>query len=76
MRKSSPEKPVARSLWPVVLALIIMATSGCTRWDWRGKGYGDDSGRWAQEMRPPADEKQFSGLDARAQEIERNLGVR
>jgi len=46
------------------------------RWNWRGKGFGDNSTGWTGKMRPPADEKQFSGLDARAKEIERNLGVR
>ena len=41
------------------------------------KGFDDDeSSAWTRKLRPPADEKRFSGLDARSQEIERNLGVR
>jgi hypothetical protein len=62
---------------PIVAAIALMAATGCcSQWDMRGKGFGDNSGRWAQNMRPPADESQFSGLDSRAREIERNLGVR
>ena len=53
-----------------------LALSGCARWNWRGSGFGNNEGAWARKLRPPADEKQLSGLDARAQEIERNLGVR
>jgi hypothetical protein len=60
----------------IVVVLALAACPGCSRWNWRGEGFGDGTGRWAEKMRPPADEKQFSGLDARAQEIERNLGVR
>ncbi len=59
-----------------ILAVSLMAVGGCGRWNWRGKGFGNSEGTWAQNMRPPADEKRFSGVDARAQEIERNLGVR
>jgi len=63
----------------LLLLLAIAATTGCpgcSRWNWRGTGFGDNSTGWTGKMRPPADEKQFSGLDARAKEIERNLGVR
>ena len=60
----------------LALALAALLITGCAKWNWRGQGFGNSEGRWAQQMRPPADEKQFSGLDARAQEIEKNLGVR
>jgi hypothetical protein len=67
----------SKTVWLAVLvAGGLVVAPGCCRWDWRGKGFGDDEGAWAQKMRPPADEKHFSGVDARAQEIERNLGVR
>jgi hypothetical protein len=69
--------PCRRASWPLAAALILLSCVGCARWNWRGKGFDDDdSSGWARKMRPPADEKQFSGLDARSQEIERNLGVR
>lgn len=56
--------------------LCLASVYGCSGWNWRGQGFGNNEGRWAQNLRPPADERQFSGVDARAQEIERNLGVR
>ena len=64
--------------WLLVLVAVAVSASspGCSRWNWRGKGFDDNSSGWTDKMRPPADEKQFSGLDARAKEIERNLGVR
>ena len=68
----------AGTRWIVLLTIIVglLSGAGCARWNWRGKGYNDDSSGWTRGYRPPADEKQLSGLDARAQEIERNLGVR
>ncbi|HEX3725493.1 MAG TPA: hypothetical protein VHV08_04595 [Pirellulales bacterium] len=63
-------------IWSLALVVFLMAAGGCARWNWRGKGYNDQDTTWARKMRPPADEKQFSGLDARAQDIERDLGVR
>lgn len=59
-----------------LLAVISCLAPGCARSNWRGAGFGDNEGRFAQKMRPPADSSKFSGLDARAQEIERDLGVR
>jgi len=66
--------------WVYALGLIcaLGVTGGCQRWNWRGKGFDDESKGWTEKMRlrPSADSAQFSGLDARAVEIERNLGVR
>jgi hypothetical protein len=66
-----------------ILGLVVVAALAapgccrcCQRWNWRGDGFGDEGGSWAQKMRPPADQKNFSGLDARSREIERDLGVR
>jgi len=56
--------------------MAVVVCQGCSGWNWRGKGFGDNTVGWADKMRPPADARQFSGLDARSQEIERNLGVR
>jgi hypothetical protein len=72
---TAPRRSSCALLWPIVAALALSAPAGCARWNWRGEGFGDNSGRWAQKMRPPADEKQFSGLDSRAREVERDLGV-
>lgn len=59
-----------------VSALVLLSVmSGCTRWNWRGHGY-DEPTAWTSKIRLPADEKQFTGLDNRARDIERNLGVR
>ena len=67
---------LTRTACVVALAACLAIASGCTRGTLRGKGFEDNQGTWAQKMRPAADEKKFSGLDARAQDIERNLGVR
>jgi hypothetical protein len=72
-------RPTARraQCWLLAVATIVIAICpGCARWNWRGKGFDDNTTGWTDKLRPPADEKQFSGLDARAKEIERNLGVR
>jgi hypothetical protein len=65
--------PLARLLCAFVAAATI---AGCQPFNWRGHGYGDRQEPFPRKLRPPADERQFSGLDARAREIERNLGVR
>ncbi len=60
----------------VIVAITLLGTLGCGKLNLRGKGFDDNSGTWAQKLRPPADESQFSGMDERSREIERNLGVR
>lgn len=42
----------------------------------RGDGYNDGTADWTSRLRTPTSQGQISGLDGRAQEIERNLGVR
>jgi hypothetical protein len=74
--ENGPARTGRRISWAVIAAAIAFACLGCGRLNWRGTGYGDNSARWARKMRPPADEKSLSGLDARAQDIERDLGVR
>ncbi len=67
---------LGKPLW-AALVVALLWTGGCARWNWRGHGYDEDNdAKIAQRLRPPADPKQFSGLDARAQDIERDLGVR
>jgi hypothetical protein len=68
----------------IVLALLFSLNlagcrswnSGLAGWNWRGKGYDDDTNALTKNLRAPADERQMTGLDARARDIERNLGVR
>ena len=61
----------------LLLAAVAAATiAGCRSFDWRGKGYDDQTQSWTKDLRPPADESRLSGLDAKARDIERSLGVR
>jgi hypothetical protein len=66
-----------------VVALSLCAT-GCTQWTkrWndlrdtvRGKGYADDSADWTRNVRTPSESTPMAGVDERARQIERNLGV-
>ncbi len=70
-----------------ILTLLIPLSAACCGcqswhagtgiWNWRGKGYNDDDlNHLTQNLRPPGDERQFSGIDAKARDIERSLGVR
>jgi hypothetical protein len=68
--------PSRAARWFLAVTFLCALPAGCQRWNWRGEGFGDSSGRFAEKLRPPADEKQFSGLDTRAREVERDLGVR
>jgi hypothetical protein len=49
---------------------------GCTPINLRGNGYGDYTSNWGENLRKPTAAGESVGLDKRAQEIERNLGVR
>jgi hypothetical protein len=61
----------------LLCAVIFVATiAGCQPFNWRGQGYGERTKPWTENLRPPADEGQLSGIDAKARDIERNLGVR
>jgi hypothetical protein len=57
-------------------AVVTASIAGCKCWNPRGQGYGDQAESWTKHLRPPADERRLSGLDAKARDIERNLGVR
>ena len=61
----------------LLLAAVAAATiAGCRSVDWRGQGYDERTQAWTKDLRPPADEARLSGLDAKARDIERSLGVR
>jgi hypothetical protein len=56
-------------------AMLSLALPGCARWNWRGEGFHDSEQNDAAKSRPSTG-GQKSGLDARAREIENDLGVR
>ena len=61
----------------LLLAAVATATiAGCRSFNWRGQGYDERAQAWTKDLRPPADEARLSGLDAKARDIERSLGVR
>ena len=60
----------------LAIAMLLLGVAGCQRWNWRGSGYGNDTPRWGEKLRTPTEAGQSAGLDSRAKEIERNLGVR
>jgi hypothetical protein len=73
-----------RQGWFLIVALCMCA-AGCTTWTtrWnalrdrvRGHGYTDESANWTQNIRSPSDSTPMAGVDERARQIERNLGVR
>jgi hypothetical protein len=68
----------------LLLAALSLCTAGCTQWmqRWnslrdtvRGKGYTDDTANWTRNVRSPSDSTPMAGVDERARQIERNLGV-
>ena len=66
-----------RSLAGIGLAVLAaLSVPGCASWNPQGEGYGDETANWAQRMRTPTNKGELYGYDTRAQEIERNLGVR
>jgi len=69
---------IYRPIFPcLVLAVVAGACAGgCRKFDMRGDGYNDGTADWTSRLRTPTSQGQISGLDGRAQEIERNLGVR
>ena len=65
----------ARIWWSAAIAAILL-TSGCTSWNWRGDGFGDDAQRWGEKMRKPGAPGESTALSTKAAEIDRDLGVR
>jgi hypothetical protein len=69
----------ARALMLAVCLVASTLSGGCQslrNGNWRGEGYDDSINQLTENLRPPGNEKSFAGIDARAREIERNLGVR
>ena len=71
----------ARRMIPVVIlagAGILCAASGCQQAasTIRGDGFHDEFANWGEKKRTPESEGDLSGVSTKAQQIERNLGVR
>lgn len=69
---------MAAAVSAIALSLVLTLV-GCQRlrsYKWRGNGYGEEVNSLTENLRPPADEQHMTGLDERARDIERNLGVR
>lgn len=69
-----------RNGWPAVLAgvSLIAIASGCAKLDkYRGSGF-KDSENWSEQLRDQRHStgEGFSGVSTKANEIEKNLGVR
>ena len=56
-------------------AMFCLGCSGCAGWNWLGDGFQDDSlSSVVRKSRPPAKESEFSGLSAKARQIEADCG--
>jgi len=70
-------RSLRRTLPGIGLAMLAaLSLPGCASWNPQGEGYGDETATWAEKMRTPTDKGQLTGYSTRAQEIERNLGIR
>jgi hypothetical protein len=74
--KASVVRRWRRGLWAAAAVSLLGVVPACARPNLRGDGFENRSRGWPQAVRPPADPSKFWGLDARAREIERDLGVR
>ncbi len=87
----SPQPPVPSAMLRIrpstivalLLAIVVVCAHGCQSWhegtgiwSWRGQGYDDEVNALTENLRPPGDQRRFTGIDAKARDIERNLGVR
>lgn len=75
---NAPCRPIAVL---ILYGSLLLACAGCQRPLWKkvdihGAGYSQAEEEDLAELRPKANEKRFSGVDNRARDIERNLGVR
>lgn len=58
------------------LFVVCLVTSGCRGWNWKGDGFRDEFSTWGERQRPGGDKGEMTGLSAKSQQIERNLGMR
>lgn len=65
-----------RTRWLLLAVVTVTWLAGCQPFDLRGNGYDEATQELTKNLRPEADEARLSGIDARARDIERNLGVR
>ena len=57
-------------------ASLLLPMPGCAHFNPRGDGFSDGTAHWADGFRRSTPEQKVYGFSTRAQEIERNLGVR
>jgi len=57
------------------LVLISLTLSGCTAWDLRGPGFQGQTANIGRGLRSQGNGEQLWGLDERARQIERNMGI-
>ena len=57
------------------LVLISLTLSGCTAWDLRGPGFQGQTANIGRGLRSQGNGEQLLGLDERARQIERNMGI-
>ncbi len=60
----------------LIAAILSIAMAGCAPINLRGNGFGDSSSTWGRQLRPTTKPGEMLGVDARAREIEQNLGIR
>jgi hypothetical protein len=56
--------------------LLLVASAGCAPLNLRGNGFGDETATWGENIRPTTQPGNLMGMDSRAREIERNVGMR
>tara|TARA_B100000809_G_scaffold214487_1_gene219277 strand:+ start:631 stop:864 length:234 start_codon:yes stop_codon:yes gene_type:complete len=57
------------------LVLISLTLGGCATWDLRGPGFQGQTANIGRGLRSQGNGEQLWGLDERARQIERNMGI-
>jgi hypothetical protein len=66
------------SRWAAGVAFILLGIGGCESQapNLRGEGFHDEFATWGEKKRAPDSDGDLGGFSTKAQQIERNLGVR
>ena len=64
--------------WTAGVAFLLMSIGGCQNQapNLRGEGFHDEFATWGEKKRQPDSDGDLCGLSTKAQQTERNLGVR
>lgn len=65
-----------RTVLTTAAMLLLAASAGCSPLNLRGNGFGDQTANWGENIRPTTQPGNLMGMDTRAREIERNVGMR